>query len=148
MGPIAALALLASHLAGVAEPRRELIGVGLVASVGTSWDVVPATLGLIDYRGGIAQLGGVPLWIAALWFAFATTLNVSLRWLRRSRVLTVLLGAAFGPLSYLAASALGALVLVDDRGALLLQCAAWAVLLPAAVAVAQFFDGTIRRRHV
>jgi hypothetical protein len=46
-----------------------------------------------------------------------------------------------GPCCYAAGSALGALRLVEPAGALLVQGAAWAALLPAVLALAARFDG-------
>ena len=142
IGPMAALALVAWHVAAAEQPRRELAAVAAVATFGTAWDIVPAAAGLIDYRGGVTALGGTPYWIAALWLAFATTLNVSLRWLRGRRLVAAALGCVAGPLCYAAGEALGALELTPPRAAALgAQAAAWAVLLPAAVALAARFDG-------
>ena len=141
VGPVAAIALVAWHVTMAARRRRELVGVAAVAALGTAWDIVPAALGLIDYRGGVAVLGGAPYWIVALWLAFATTLNVSLRWLRARRWLGVALGVVLGPACYAAGEALGALRLVEPLTALAVQAAAWGVLLPATVAVAARFDG-------
>jgi Protein of unknown function (DUF2878) len=141
IGPVAAVAVVACHVAIAAQPRRELGAIVAAAALGTAWDIVPAALGLIEYRGGVAALGGAPLWIAALWLAFATTLNVSLRWLRTRRVLAIALGAVFGPLCYQAGAALGALQLVEPYAALGVQAVAWAVLLPLAVAMAARYDG-------
>jgi hypothetical protein len=147
IGPTAALALAAWHVAAAEQPRRELAAVTAVAALGTAWDVVPAAAGLIEYRGGVAALGGAPYWIAALWLAFATTLNVSLRWLRGRRLLAAAVGSVAGPLCYAAGEALGALELNPPRAlALGVQGAAWAALLPAAVALATRFDGIESRR--
>jgi hypothetical protein len=147
LGSAAALAVVALHAFTAARPVRELAGVLAVAALGFAWDSVPAAAGLIDYRGG-AVGAAAPYWIAALWLSFATTLNVSLRWLRGSWILGMCLGAVAGPLCYLAGAALGALELVVMPGALLAQAAAWAVLLPVTVALAARFDGvTTARQH-
>jgi hypothetical protein len=141
IGPAAALAVVAAHVYSAARPARELTAVATVTTLGTAWDTVPAALGLIDYQGGLATLGGTPLWIVALWLAFATTLNVSLRWLRGRLALAVTLGAIGGPLSYVAASSLGALELAEPTRALLAQALGWAVLLPVTSALAARLDG-------
>lgn len=145
VGPAAALAVAAAHLYSAARPARELGAVAAVTLLGTAWDTLPAALGLIDYRGGLAAFGGTPLWIVALWLAFATTLNVSLRWLRGRLWLAVCLGAVFGPLCYAAAERLGALTLVAPASALLAQSIGWAVLLPVTAALAAQLDGAIVR---
>ena len=43
-----------------------------------------------------------PFWMLALWIAFATTLNHSMRWLMHRPVVAAIGGAVFGPLAYLA----------------------------------------------
>jgi len=116
-------------------------GVATIGALGTLWDVLPAATGLIEYRSGVAALSGVPYWIAALWLAFATTLNVSLRWLRERPLIAALAGAVAGPACYGTAATLGALTLTEPRQALAAQAAAWSLLLPAALAIAARYDG-------
>ncbi len=146
-GPAAAHALVGWHAFTAARPGRELAGVLSVAALGTVWDCVPSAAGLIDYRGGAIVAAAAPYWITGLWLAFATTLNVSLRWLRGRYLLGALLGALAGPLCYLAGDTLGALELVAMPAALLVQAAAWAVLLPLASALAARFDGVMGAPH-
>ena len=51
--------------------------------------------------------GLAPYWIVALWMLFATTLNVTFRWLQPRPALAAALGAVFGPVSYIAGAAVG-----------------------------------------
>jgi Protein of unknown function (DUF2878) len=141
LGAAPAVAAAAAHLATAPVSASEWRVLAVVAALGSSWDAVPAALGWIDYRGGVAVLGGLPWWIVGLWLAFATTLNVSLRWLRGRTALAAVLGAVGGPLSYAAAERLGALTLVEPTRALAAHAIGWAVLLPAASAVAARLDG-------
>lgn len=141
IGPAAAVAAATMHLAFAKRPARELVAIAAVTALGTAWDAFAAAAGLIDYRGGIGALGGAPVWIAALWLAFATTLNASLRWLRSRLAVAVALGSVGGPLSYAAAERLGALTFPAPMSALAVQAVAWAILLPAALALASRFDG-------
>lgn len=56
-------------------------------------------------QAGVFQfnLGMFPLWLALLWGGFILTLNQSMGWLRdRHLGVQALLGAIFGPMSYLA----------------------------------------------
>jgi len=66
--------------------------------------------GVLRYAASAATLppGGAPLWIIALWVAFALTFNHSLRWLAGKPLLCLALGAIGGPLAYMAAARLGA----------------------------------------
>lgn len=141
IGPVMAALLVASHLALAADPFREVAGVAAIGALGTLWEVLPAATALIEYRSGVPALGGVPYWIAALWLAFATTLNVSLRWLRARPVLAVVSGAVAGPACYGTAATLGALELTEPHAALAAQAAAWSLLLPAALKIAARYDG-------
>ncbi|HVY64099.1 MAG TPA: DUF2878 domain-containing protein [Gammaproteobacteria bacterium] len=130
LGPAAAALLVAGHLCVAARPARELAILLLVGLVGSAWDSLLVVLGLIEYRGAAPASGVAPYWIASLWIAFATTLNVSLRWLRGRRWLALPLGAVAGPCAYAAGESLGALRLLDPPAALLAQSVGFAVLLP------------------
>jgi hypothetical protein len=141
LGPVAAAALVVGHTWFAIRPLHEIVSLAAIGAVGMAWDSLLVTLGLIDYAGAGAWPGGAPYWIAALWIAFATTLNVSLRWLRSRRWLAAVLGAALGPLAYAAADAWGALRLVDWRAALLAQALGWALLLPLTSWLAARHDG-------
>jgi hypothetical protein len=137
LGPALAFAAAAAHVAIAPAPMRELGAIATIAVLGTAWDALPAAAGLLEYRGGVAAIGGLPLWMAGLWLAFATTLNVSLRWVRRRFMLAAALGAAGGPASFLAAERLGAVAFVETAPALLAQAVGWALLLPLASVLAE-----------
>lgn len=141
IGPVIAAVLVAAHLALAADAFREATGIATISALGTLWEMLPSATGLIEYRSGVPALSGVPYWIAALWLAFATTLNVSLRWLRERPLLAALAGALAGPVCYGTAATLGALVLTEPHQALAAQAAAWALLLPVALAIAARCDG-------
>jgi hypothetical protein len=135
------IAVVGWHVARANTPRRALAVLLIAATAGALWDCVPAAAGWIVYDDGVVIERAAPWWIAALWLSFATTLNVSLRWLRGRWLVAALLGAIAGPLCYRAGAALGALSLADPRTALAAQAAAWALLLPALIEVARRFDG-------
>ena len=61
------------------------------------------------FASGVWAQGWAPYWMVALWGAFATTLNHSLRWLTRRPVFAALFGAVGGPIAYSAGVQLGAL---------------------------------------
>jgi hypothetical protein len=128
-----------------AAPRRDresylILG---AAVLGTLLDSVVVAAGWIDYASGTLMPGVAPYWIAALWVLFATTLNVSLRWLHGRYVLAAALAAGFAPVSYLAAESLGALVITNRPAALLSLAALWALALPALFALARRLDGQL-----
>lgn len=134
------IAVVSWRVARASAPRRELAVLLIATLTGTLWDSVPAAAGWIVYDDGVVLNRAAPWWIAALWLSFATTLNVSLRWLRHRRLVAALLGAVAGPLCYRAGAAFGALTFADQRTALVAEGVAWALLLPALIEVARRFD--------
>lgn len=140
-GAGAALAIVACHVLRAERPRGELILVAAAAVIGALWDSALALAGWIRYAGGLVVEDLAPAWIVALWMLFATTLNLSLAWLKRHAALAVVFGAAGGPLAYWAGEELGALVLAERLPALVALAAGWAVLTPLLLHLAIRFDG-------
>ena len=124
----AAWQLALSRVRG-ADLRLMVLALGL----GVLLDGALSLTGVLRYATPAPALpsGGAPLWILALWGAFALTLNHSLGWLRQRPLLALLLGAAGGPLAYAAAARLaGAVALRAPRGIAVAGLAAgWAVAL-------------------
>jgi len=143
-GSAAALAIVAWHLTRAARPRAELVLVLAAAGVGALWDSLLAALGLVEFPNGTIVAGTAPYWMVALWMLFATTLNLSLAWLKRNLLLAAALGAIGGPLAYLAGARLGALVFVEQTVALAALAIGWALLTPLLVALARRYDGFAR----
>ncbi len=129
IGVVVALSVVAQHLALSPNAGRELKLVLLTGLLGGAWETWLVTQGWVRYAG--AELSWLPpLWIIALWLAFATTFNVSLRWLQPRPLLAALLGLAGGPLAWYAGARLGALELPDPLLALTALGAGWAALMP------------------
>jgi len=141
IGIAAAAAAVLLHLYLAPAPRRELPLILLAIVAGAAFESLLVASGWV--RSSPALLFGsvMPVWMVALWAAFATTLNVSLRALRRRYLLTAVIAAVGAPLAYQAGVALGALQWVQATPALLLVAAGWAVLLPLLMRTAQRFDG-------
>jgi|HubBroStandDraft_6_1064221.scaffolds.fasta_scaffold35119_3 hypothetical protein len=138
---LAAAALFALwQLAGSATPRDDLRLIGIGLGCGVLLDGLLARLQLLHYAAAAVALppGGAPLWILALWVAFALTLNHSLRWLRGRVLRAALLGLLGGPLAYLAAARLaGAVSFVAPAWhALTVLALGWAGALALVAAVA------------
>lgn len=101
-------AAVALHLWLSRTRRADLRTLGWTVVIGFIADSLLEASGLVRYAGGPRFLVLCPLWIAALWALFATTLNSSLGWLQRRPAAGALLGAIGGPLTYFSASHLGA----------------------------------------
>ncbi|MFN0303838.1 MAG: DUF2878 domain-containing protein [Burkholderiales bacterium] len=142
-GTSAAIAIVCWHLSLATYPRPELILVIIAAVIGALWDSVLVALGWIQYPHGTLIAGVAPHWIIALWMLFATTLNVSLGWLKRSVPIAAIFGLIGGPLAYLGGAKLDALVLLEPTFALVAQAIGWAVLTPLLLRIANRFNGFV-----
>ncbi len=142
LGVGAAAAVLAGHLWAVSNRRQELHLALLTALIGFSADSLFAATGLLQYSSGQVTSWLGPVWIVGLWVAFGTTLNVTFRWLQNRRALASVLGAVSGPMSYLAASKIGAVSFADTTLAMISLSATWAVLLPTLLALVSKLNKT------
>ena len=79
--------------------------------------------------------------MVAMWMSFATTLNVSLRWLRKRTTLAVVLGAIAGPLAFYAGAELGGVTFLDQRSGLMALAIGWAVMVPMLSILSTRLDG-------
>ncbi len=140
-GVLCVAVVAAWHLRMAARPRPEALLILLSMALG---GVVEGTLlaaGLISYTSGQWSPALPPLWMLSLWGLLATTLNVSMGWLRGRPWLAAALGAVAGPLSYAAGASLGAAQFTDPTVALAALALAWAACMPLMMALAQRLDG-------
>lgn len=124
---VVTVCLLAVHLLLVKAEAAELRLLALVGGMGMAVDAVLSATGIYQFDGDIL----VPLWLCALWLAFATTTTRSLSFLGSSPFLTAAAGAIFIPLNYWAGQRLGAVEFgLPLLTTLLIVSASWAVMLP------------------
>lgn len=140
-GALCVAAVAAWHLRMAARPRPEAVLIGLSMALGTVVDSALLAGELIRYTSGQWLPGLPPLWMVSLWGLLATTLNVSMGWLRGRPLLAAALGAVAGPLSYAAGVRLGAAQFTDQTAALLALALAWAVAMPLMMGLAHRLDG-------
>ena len=141
-GTLLALVIVAAHVLRAARPRREFALVAAATAFGALADSALASTGWLRYDSGILVEGAAPYWIVALWALFATTLNVSLRWLRGRLWIAALLGAASGPAAFYAGAGMGALHFVQLVPALTALAVGWAIATPLLVGLAQRLERT------
>lgn len=129
-----AFCLFATAILGFGGKRAaDLRALMIVVPIGFLLDSAFALSGWLHYSQQW-PIAGAPLWIGAIWAAFALTLNHSLRFLAGRPWLAAILGAIGGPCAYAAARALGAVVFaVPDAVALSVLSVSWAIVLPATV---------------
>jgi Protein of unknown function (DUF2878) len=141
MGVLVAILMVVLHLLLSQRPLYELKLLVIVAVIGTLWDSVLAANDFIRYPVGQLLPTMAPVWIISLWALFATTLNVSLVFLRGRPLLAGLFGAIGAPLSFLGGMRLHALQLPKIGLALLVLACGWALLMPLLVCLSARFDG-------
>lgn len=115
--------------------------------IGASFDQAMLSFGLIDYVNNGWSSALVPVWILALWLAFTSTLNVSLRWMRGKQFIAIAFGAIGGPMAYYGAEKLGAVMLHGAQSYISLSIG-WAIITPLLLAVSNKFDGFATHQNV
>ena len=143
-GIVAAAAAVAWHTLRAARPAQELKLVAIAVLVGALWDSTLVAAGWISFAPDAFAENLAPYWILAMWALFATTLNVSLGWLRGRLALAALLGLLAGPLAYWAGARLGALELREPAAALGALALGWALIMPGLLVLARRMDGFAR----
>jgi hypothetical protein len=140
-GTLTVVAAVGLHLRLAPRPQPEFLLIAIAALVGTVWDSLLVSVGLMVYPTGNFAPGVAPHWIIGMWALFATTLNVSMAWMKGRPALAAAMGAVGGPLAYLAGQRLGAVVMPDAAVALGIQAGGWAVMMPLLTVVAARLDG-------
>ena len=140
-GPLVVAGAVLLHLLRAQRPTAELQLVACAMLLGLVVDSLLLASGWLRYPSGMWLPGLAPYWIVAMWGLFATTLNVSLGWLRGRPLLGVLMGAVGGPLSYLAGEKLGGIELLAPTAALAALAVAWGIAMPVLAWLAVRLDG-------
>ena len=142
VGSMIALAVIAYHFYRATDAAQELRLLILALIIGLVFESIVSSQGLARYNHGQAFDLIAPLWIILMWPLFATTLNLSMRWLKGlSPLLIALIGALFAPLAYYAGNRLGAVEYDNFTLSMGIIAIAWAILLPALVTISLKLDG-------
>lgn len=140
IGALAALAIVAWHVVRAGSPVRELALIAAAATLGAVLDTLLVRSGWLRFDTGILFAGTAPYWMVALWAIFATTLNVSLRWLWARPWLAAVLGFLGGPAAYYSGARLGAMEFITVGAALAGIALGWAIATPLLLGVARRLD--------
>ncbi|MDH3532287.1 MAG: DUF2878 domain-containing protein [Gammaproteobacteria bacterium] len=141
IGPLIALVALTIHFYFARRPAQELLLIMSCAAIGAAFDSMLVASGWVQYYSGQFSEVMAPYWIISMWILFATTLNVSMRWLRGRWRMAAVFGLLGGPLAYLGGQKLGGIVLVNEGAALAALGIGWAVMMPVLLWLAENFDG-------
>jgi Protein of unknown function (DUF2878) len=141
IGTAAAAGIVTWHLANAEQPAQEAKLIAMALLIGALWDSLLIALGWIAYPAGTLVAGAAPHWILALWALFATSLNVSMRWLKQRLLNAMLLGAIFGPLSYWGGLRLGAVQFIEPLRLAIALALGWSLIMPALMLLSRRYDG-------
>jgi Protein of unknown function (DUF2878) len=131
--------ILIVHIMQARFKKDAIILVLIVMLLGPIFDQCLLSLSVIKYESQFSEYM-VPIWIFALWGLFASTLNLSLSWLKQYKRLALIFGLIGGPLAYIAAEKLNAVQLISPY-ALILLAVGWALLTPLSLIMAQKWNG-------
>lgn len=141
VGVSIALMIIAFHIARAKDRKKELFLVLSAMLIGACWDSILVWQNWLGYTSGIVVTNTAPYWIVVMWGLFATTLNVSLRWLKNKTIIAAFLGALAGPLAYYGGLQLGAVQFLDTQMALLSIAIGWAIFTPILISLSNNLDG-------
>lgn len=143
LGPAAAAGAIALHLWLSRDWKPEALLVVAAAALGLVAETALIATGLVSFAEPPPTVPWLaPLWLVAMWAAFATIMNVSLVFLRGRAWLGIVLGAALGPLAYDGGAKLGGMTFADPAWAGLAAVGVmWAICMPLLTAMSQQLDG-------
>ena len=141
LGLVVVSAIVANHVLRASWPAHEAQLVTLAVAIGLIFDSLLVSSGWLRYPSGLMLSNMAPYWILAMWALFATTLNSSMDWLKNKLLLASVLGAIFGPLSYMAGQRLGAIELIDGTKATIALALIWSIAMPTLMCAASRFGG-------
>ena len=141
VGALTATSIILVHFLRANAREEELKLVLLAVVIGALWDSILVWQEWLQYSSGILIPNTAPYWIVLMWALFATTLNVSLRWMRGRWLIAALVGSVGGPLAYYGGHRVGALQFGNEIVALTALAIGWAIFTPVLIALAARFDG-------
>ncbi len=147
LGPMAVAIAVLAHLWFAQRPGAEVALILVCAAIGALFDSLLVAAGFVSYSSGMFSDSAAPYWIIGMWVLFATTLNLSLSFLKGRLWLSMVCGLVAGPLAYLGGAKLGGIVLVDETAAMTSLAIGWAVIMPALMLLAERFNGVAPRDH-
>ncbi len=147
LGLLIVMLILGFHLSRSGQPDKEFKLILLVLFIGFLWDSLLTWSGLLRYDNGQIHESLAPYWIIAMWALFASTLNVSLNWLKQRLLIASLFGLAGGPLAYYAGFKMGVVDFSNIYQAMLSLAFGWALIMPLLMILSTRFDG-FNQQHI
>ena len=130
LGIIIALGVIIYHVINQGDSRKELKLVLAATVIGLLWETWVLNLDILRYPSHPEALFWAPTWLIMMWALFATTINLSMGWLKGRWILSVFMGAVFGPLAFIGGEKLGAVVFLDSTMSIITLSIGWGLLMP------------------
>lgn len=140
LGVVITAVILSWHFSRVHQVKPEALLMSLALIIGGCFDQFMLMTEWVKYQSHGWSNAIVPMWILALWVAFASTLNVSLAWMHGRYLIALIFGAVGGPLAYLGADKLGAVTL-DGNASYIALSIGWAIITPLLLYLTQHLNG-------
>ena len=137
LGMIIALGIVIYHVVNQGDSRKELKLVLAATVIGLLWETWVLNLNILRYPSHPEALFWAPTWLIMMWALFATTINLSMGWLKGRWVLSVFMGAVFGPLAFIGGERLGAVVFLDSTLSIITLSVGWGLLMPLLLWIAE-----------
>lgn len=134
--------IIALHLFRSLNPINELFLILFVGLLGGMLDSFFVFFEWISYPSGHIHENLTAYWIIAMWMSFATTLNVSMAWLKKYKFLSILFGFIGGPLTYYAGYNLGGIYFLDFNSAMIALAFGWGAIIPPLLFLADKFNNS------
>jgi hypothetical protein len=147
-GPLAVALSLSVHFMLIDNRGRELVLLLVAGILGLGFDTAMSAAGVVTPRGHILPHPFSQPWMVSLWLNFASTLNVSLEWLKRSYLLASAFGAVGGTFAYYSGARLGATLALPDIYGIMILAVGWGIMNPILVWIAKKSqkDGSIEQQ--
>jgi len=137
LGMIIALGVIIYHVVTQGDSRKELKLVLAATVIGLLWETWVLNLDILHYPSHPEALFWAPAWLIMMWALFATTINLSMGWLKGRWILSVFMGAVFGPLAFIGGEKLGAVVFLDSTLSIVTLSVGWGLLMPLLLWIAE-----------
>ena len=142
LGSLLAISVITWHLLRAQQPTAEIRLLLIAFAIGLLFESLLSLTGISQYSSGLVVEGFPPHWMVLMWPLFATTLNVSMRWMKMLALPWVaLLAGLLAPASYVAGQRLGAISFNDTLLALSVIALGWAILFPLLITSAKRYNG-------
>ena len=143
LGIICAFLIVAIHLYRN-RSYAEFYIILIAILIGFVWESLLVASGWLSYINTADSEIFAPVWLVAMWALFATTINLSMAWLKGRWLAAAVMGAVFGPLAFVAGEKLGAVEFANQSTALMALALGWACLMPLLLRLADQFQHFVK----